>query len=153
MTEFEKIYRDYFDDVFLYIKRLSGSEDIAEDITSEAFYKAMRSIKGFRGECDIRVWLCQIAKNCYYTYLKKSARIEGNAEEQILKRDEAMRARKILRSIPDPYREVFMWRVFAQLSYKQIGELFGKTENWACVTYHRARGMIRTGLEENENEK
>lgn len=55
MTEFEKIYRDYFDDVFLYIKRLSGSEDIAEDITSEAFYKAMRSIKGFRGECDIRV--------------------------------------------------------------------------------------------------
>ena len=67
MTEFEKIYRDYFDDVFLYIKRLSGSEDIAEDITSEAFYKAMRSIKGFRGECDIRVWLCQIAKNCYYT--------------------------------------------------------------------------------------
>lgn len=52
MTEFEKIYRDYFDDVFLYIKRLSGSEDIAEDITSEAFYKAMRSIKGFRGECD-----------------------------------------------------------------------------------------------------
>lgn len=127
----------------------------------------MRSIKGFRGECDIRVWLCQIAKNCYYTYLKKSARtdsvddsvlfnlpaFEGNAEEQILKRDEAMRARKILRSIPDLYREVFMWRVFAQLSYKQIGELFGKTENWACVTYHRARGMIRTGLEENENEK
>ena len=56
MTEFEKIYRDYFDDVFLYIKRLSGSEDIAEDITSEAFYRAMRSIKGFRGECDIRVW-------------------------------------------------------------------------------------------------
>ena len=139
VTEFEKIYCDYFDDVFLYIKRLSGSEDIADDITSEAFYRAMRSIKGFRGECDIRVWLCQIAKNCYYTYLKKSARtdsvddsvlfnlpaFEGNAEEQILKRDEAMRARKILRSIPDPYREVFMWRVFAQLSYKQIGELFG----------------------------
>ena len=70
-----------------------------------------------------------------------------------MKRDEAMRARKILRSIPDPYREVFMWRVFAQLSYKQIGELFGKTENWACVTYYWARGMIRTGLEENENEK
>ena len=58
-----------------------------------------------------------------------------------------MRARKILRSIPDPYREVFMWRVFAQLNYKQIGELFGKTENWACVTYHRARSMNRIGGE------
>lgn len=79
--------------------------------------------------------------------------LKETPKEQILKRDEAMRARKILRSISDPYREVFMWRVFAQLSYKQIGELFGKTENWACVTYHRARSMIRTGLEENENEK
>lgn len=93
------------------------------------------------------------SKNCYYTYLKKAARtdsvddsvlfnlsaFEGNAEEQILKRDEAMRARKILRSIPDPYREVFMWRVFAQLSYKQIGELFGKTENWACHLSSGAR--------------
>ena len=64
MTEFEKIYRDYFDDVFLYIKRLSGSEDIAEDITSEAFYKAMRSIKGFRGECDIRKDIRSRAPRC-----------------------------------------------------------------------------------------
>ena len=69
MTEFEKIYSDFIDVVFLYINRLSGCEDMADDIRREAFYRAMRSIKGFRGECDIRVWLCQIAKNCYYTYL------------------------------------------------------------------------------------
>ena len=72
MTEFEELYRTYFDDVFRYIRRLSGSESIADEITSETFFKAMRSIKSFRGNCDIRVWLCQIAKNCYYTYLKKS---------------------------------------------------------------------------------
>ena len=71
VTEFEKIYRTYFKDVFLYIRRLSDNEHIAEEITSETFYKAMRSIDSFRGDCDIRVWLCQIAKNCYYTYLKK----------------------------------------------------------------------------------
>lgn len=167
MTEFEKIYRNYFNDVFLYIRRLSGNENIAEEITSETFYKAMRSIDSFRGDCDIRVWLCQIAKNCYYTYLKKAGQIDSiedvellnisaqdeTVEERLSRQDEAMQIQKILHDVPDPYKEVFMWRVFAELSYKQIGQLFGKSENWACVTYHRARNMIRERLEGSKNEK
>ena len=76
MTEFERIYQEYFDQVFLYIRRLSGDVHLAEDITSETFCKALRSIDGFRGDCDIRVWLCQIAKNCYYSHLKKERRAE-----------------------------------------------------------------------------
>lgn len=68
MTDFEQIYKDYFRDVFLYVRRLSGGDErLAEDITSEAFFRALRRIDSFRGDCDIRVWLCQIAKNCYYT--------------------------------------------------------------------------------------
>lgn len=167
MTEFENIYRTYFNDVFLYIRRLSGNENIAEEITSETFYKAMRSIDSFRGDCDIRVWLCQIAKNCYYTYLKKAGQIDSiediellnisaqdeTVEEQLSRQDEAMQIQKILHDVPDPYKEVFMWRVFAELSYKQIGQLFGKSENWACVTYHRARNMIKERLEDSKNEK
>lgn len=167
VTEFEKIYRTYFNDVFLYIRRLSNDEHIAEEITSETFYKAMRSIDSFRGDCDIRVWLCQIAKNCYYTYLKKAGQIDSiediellnisaqdeTVEERLSRQDEAMQIQKILHDVPDPYKEVFMWRVFAELSYKQIGQLFGKSENWACVTYHRARNMIRERLEGSKNEK
>lgn len=167
VTEFEKIYRNYFNDVFLYIRRLSGNENIAEEITSETFYKAMRSIDSFRGDCDIRVWLCQIAKNCYYTYLKKAGQIDSiedvellnisaqdeTVEERLSRQDEAMQIQKILHDVPAPYKEVFMWRVFAELSYKQIGQLFGKSENWACVTYHRARNMIRERLEGSKNEK
>lgn len=167
MTEFEKIYRNYFNDVFLYIRRLSNNEHIAEEITSETFYKAMRSIDSFRGDCDIRVWLCQIAKNCYYTYLKKAGQVgsiediellnisaqDETVEEKLSRQDEAMQIQKILHDIPAPYKEVFMWRVFAELSYKQIGQLFGKSENWACVTYHRARNMIRERLEGSKNEK
>ena len=167
MTEFEKIYRTYFNDVFLYIRRLSNNEHIAEEITSETFYKAMRSIDIFRGDCDIRVWLCQIAKNSYYTYLKKAGQIdsmedmellnisaqEETVEERLSRKDEAMQIQKILHDVPDPYKEVFMWRVFADMSYKQIGQLFGKSENWACVTYHRARNMIRERLEGSKNEK
>lgn len=167
MTEFEKIYRTYFRDVLLYIRRLSNDDHIAEEITSETFYKAMRSIDSFRGDCDIRVWLCQIAKNCYYTYLKKQRRVDSiedailadispqdeTVEERLLRQDEAMQIQKILHDISDPYKEIFMWRVFAELNYKQIGRLFGKSENWACVTYHRARNMIRERLEDSKNEK
>lgn len=167
MTEFEKIYRTYFDDVYLYIRRLSGDENIAEEITSEAFFKAMRGISGFRGNCDIRVWLCQIAKNCYYTHLKKSKRMdsiddaglselpseEGTVEEKFMKHEEAARIREVLHNVPEPYKEVFMWRVFAELSFKQIGQIFGKSENWACVTYHRAKIRIQSGLEDKSYEK
>lgn len=121
MTEFEKIYRDYFHDVYLYLRRLSGDENLAEEITSETFFKVMHSIGSFRGNCDIRVWICQIAKNCYYTYLKNSKKVE-------------------------PVKD-------AELSFKQIGHIFGKSENWACVTYHRAKAMIKSRLEDKTYEK
>lgn len=167
MTEFEKIYRTYFNDVYLYIRRLSGNEVLSEEITSEAFFKAMRSISGFRGDCDIRVWLCQIAKNCYYTYLKKARQSdsiddvelsgipsnESTIEEQCMNQEETTQIRKVLHNVSEPYKEVFMWRVFAELSFKQIGQIFGKSENWACVTYHRAKTMIKSRLEDKTYEK
>ncbi|MBQ6864639.1 MAG: sigma-70 family RNA polymerase sigma factor [Clostridia bacterium] len=166
MTDFEKLYADYFNDVFLYILRLSGNEHIAEEITSDTFFKAMHSVDRFRGECDIRVWLCQIAKNSYFSYLKKQKKVQSlqdsellilpdlsdTAEEQLLRADEAEQIRKILHEINEPYKEVFMWRVFADMSFKQIGQIFSKSENWACVTYHRARKQIRERLEGTENE-
>ena len=151
--EFEQIYNIYFKSVYRYIRKLSGDEHIAEEITSETFLKAMKSIGDFRGECDMRVWLCQIAKNTYYSYLKKSHRtasvdetelqniVDPNAfiEEQIGVQDESQQIRKILHTIPDPYKE--------------IGDLYSKTDNWACVTYHRARKIIQSRLEEINNEK
>ena len=81
--EFEEIYATYFSDVYMYILRLSRDEHLAEEITSETFFKAISSIESFRGECDIRVWLCQIAKNCYFTYLKKTQRIDSIEDIEI----------------------------------------------------------------------
>lgn len=162
MTEFEEIYRAYFKDVYRYIRALSGSEEVADEITSETFFKAMRAVDGFQGKCDIRVWLCQIAKNSYNTYLKKAVRTdsiedhnlselpsdEKTGEQRLIDHSEAAQIRKALHGMQEPYKEVFMWRVFAELSFKQIGQIFGKTDNWACVTYHRAKKMIRARLEE-----
>ena len=166
--DFEKIYDTYFDDVYLYVRRLSGNEHVAEEIASETFFKAMSSIKNFRGECDIRVWLCQIAKNSYFSYLKKNGKTIGFDDVKLQdladpnallprkipnEKEDIRQAQKAVHTLPELYREVFMWRVFADLSFKQIGELFHKTDNWACVTYHRARKMIKSRLEDPDSEK
>lgn len=167
VVEFEEIYRTYFKPVYLYVMRLCGNEHIAEEITSETFFKAINSIDGFRGDCELRVWLYQIAQNTYYSYLKKNKRVSSIDEPdlqniaaaddlidtQIGKQEDTRQIRKLLHELSEPYKEVFMWRVFGELSFKEIGGLYGKSDNWACVTYHRARKMIQRGLEENEHEK
>ena len=165
--EFDQIYSTYFKPVYLYVMQLSGSEHIAEEITSETFFKAINSMDSFRGDCDMRVWLCQIAKNTYFSYLKKNKKVlsidesdlqnvvdpDACIDVQIGEQEEARLIRKILHDMSDPYKEVFMWRVFGELSFKEIADLYGKTDNWACVTYHRARKMIQNRLEEIEHEK
>jgi RNA polymerase sigma-70 factor (ECF subfamily) len=149
----------YFKDVFLYIMSISGDEQIAEDIISETFLKALESINGFKGNCDIRVWLCQIAKNTYYSYMRKKKKysvqelpieIEDkvNIEQSVLSAEASMEAHKILNNLEEPYKEVFTLRIFGELSFKQIASLFGKTENWACVTFHRAKKKIQERMED-----
>ena len=167
MTDFEQIYKDYFRDVFLFVRRLSGGNDrLAEDITSEAFFRALKVIGSFRGDCDIRVWLCQIAKNCYFTHVRQNRNTElvsdaeqyaavpeETPEETLIRKEGAERIQKILHGLPEPYKEVFMWRTFGEMSFREIGALFQKTENWACVTYHRARKMIQRGMEDQSHEE
>ena len=140
VTDFEKIYKEYFNDVYLYIRRLSGDEHIAEEITSETFFKALKSIDSFRGECEIRVWLCQIAKNSYYTYVKKNSKVQdvdetelinlpdnkNNVADEVQSKLQAFAIQKVLHEIDEPYREVFMWRVYADLSFKEIAGIFNK---------------------------
>lgn len=160
--DFEQVYQTYFKSVYRYIRRLSGDEQLAEEITSETFVQVMRSIGSFRGDCDLRVWICQIAKNTYYTHLKKQNRIAAldeeawlaladpaaPVEERLDAKEDAQRIRALLHALPEPYKEVFMWRTLGELSFAEIGALYGKTANWACVTYHRARQQIKTGMEE-----
>ena len=160
MKKIEALYQLYFKDVFLYIKALSKDEHIAEEMTQETFFKAMKSINSFKGECDIRVWLCQIAKNSYYTYGRKKKRLvpEEEAEEKIttteqnsfesrlLEKEQAVAIHKILHNLEEPYKEVFHLRVFGELSFREIGEVFGKTESWSRVTFHRAKVKVMEQL-------
>lgn len=157
MEEFERIYSEYYDTVFQYILSLCKDKLWAEEITQEAFFKALKSISRFRGECKLSVWLCQIAKNTYYTEAKRQNRqadcpleilpaAEG-MEQKVLTRSSALELHKQLHALREPYKEVFWMRTFGELSFAEIGSLWGKTESWARVTYHRARLKIREGSE------
>lgn len=162
MTEFEQVYRRYFQDVFRYAKALCGSDDLAAELTSETFFKAMQGLSSFQGRCEVRVWLCQIAKHCYYSHLRRQARwagpvplemqAPGDVQQRADDQDAALRLHRLLHQLPEPYKEVFSLRVFGELSFAQIGCVFGKTENWACVTYHRAKTKLKDRMEAEQNE-
>ena len=156
MEDFEAVYREYFRDVELYLLALCRDEELAAELASQAFFTALEQFPRFRGECHIRTWLCAIGRNLYLSYLRKAGReipLEESLidrgvtiEERIEDKQEAMRIHKVLHSLPEPYKEVFSLRVFGQLSFGQIGEVFGKTANWACVTYHRAKSKIQEAI-------
>lgn len=162
MEQFEEIYQNYFDDVFKYLRGLTANEHLAQELTSDTFFKAMHAMDSFRGDCDIRVWLCQIAKNTYFSYYKKQKKVVNiedeeavfletdNIEKLMVDKEAAFKVHQALHEIKEPYKEVFSLRVFGELSFKQIAMLFGKSEHWACVTFHRAKEKIKGGLK-NEN--
>ena len=155
MTEFEEVYRLYFRDVYRYCLALCRDEQTAEEVTQETFFKALNAIDQFDGRCRLYVWLCQIAKNTYFSMQSKK-RPDGleadissgeSLEERLLTKESAFEIHRVLHRLEEPYKEVFSLRTFGELPFKQIGELFGKTESWARVTYHRARLKIKEELQ------
>ncbi len=143
MEDFEAIYVQHFDGVYKYVFSLCRNETMAEEITQETFYRAMEHIDKFEGKCKLYVWLCQIAKNTFLTYAKKQKRhvsetdidlskqIEPSFENEILDKETVWKLHKLLHELSDPYKEVFSLRVFGELPFSQIGELFGKSDSWA----------------------
>ena len=155
VPEFQEVYELYFKDVYKYVLALCRDEHMAEEVTQETFFKALRSIDSFRGQCKLYVWLCQIAKNTYFSMAAKNKtsgmeefpeNAEDVLESALLTKESAFEVHRVLHELEEPYKEVFSLRVFGELSFKQIGQLFGKTESWARVTYHRARLKIKEEL-------
>lgn len=161
MEDFEAIYVQHFDGVYKYVFSLCGNETIAEEITQEAFYRAMEHIDKFEGKCKLYVWLCQIAKYTFLTYAKKQKRyvsetdidlsqqIEPSFESEILDKETLWKLHKLLHGLSEPYKEVFSLRVFGELPFSQIGELFGKSDSWARLIFYRAKKELRRDLDEN----
>lgn len=150
--------------LFRYALSLTKNESDAEDITQEAFLKALNSREKFSGNSSLYTWLCSIAKNLWLNSVKKQNRNTNtdaladmpdnspNIEELTADRDSAMQVIRVLHTLEEPYKEVFSLRVFGELGFKDIAGLFGKTESWARVTFHRAKTKIINILGKDETQ-
>ena len=161
----EELYKEYSSLVYNYLKTLCESHEIAEELTQETFYKAIRSARTFKGECKVSTWLCEIAKNTWKDYLKKEKKtkfialddnyinfliVEKTHEEEIENRADLINLYKEIHKLDEKTREVFYLRIKGELSFKEIGEIMGKTEEWARITFYRGKIKVK---EEMENDK
>ncbi|MBQ1463918.1 MAG: sigma-70 family RNA polymerase sigma factor [Ruminococcus sp.] len=160
-NELDQIYREYAGDVYAYALSICRNQAMAQDILQDTMLKAVTSYDTFRGDCSVKSWLCAIAKNLCLNAMKRADNnnlpVEESAvphpvniEQQLSDNDTAMRIHKHLHSLDEPYREVFSLRVFAELKFDDIGKIFGKSGNWARVTFFRAKEkLIQLTKEEN----
>ena len=158
--DYEKLFNTYYMKVYSFVMTLAKNQDISEEITQKTFFKALATSKKHRGDSSEFTWLCAIAKNLIADEKRASARFtecsnetasDVNIEKSLLEEDTAFHIHKVLHNLEEPYKEVFQLRVFGELSFQKIGLIFDKTENWARVTYHRARLKIQERMEANEH--
>ena len=162
---FEELYERYYRDVYRFALSLTQDRALAEEIAQDTFFRALKSLDRFDGSKDIRAWLFTIARNAYYSYcrahrraisqedlpqdLADSVRIEERIEDE----ESAFAIHQFLHSMAEPYKEVFSLRVFGELPFEKIGRLFGKSANWARVTFYRAKVQIIEHMEAIHHER
>ena len=164
MQNIEEVYKEYSNTVYKYLFCLTGKEEIAEELTQETFAIAIKQINKFRGDCKISVWLCEIAKHLWYKELKKSKKNKNisindlneeieeaqTTEDIICEKEEKLKLFKDMQKLDEQSKEVIYLRMVGNLNFIEIGEILGKTPNWARVTFYRAKQKIR---EVNKNGK
>lgn len=155
MQDMEKIYKEYFETVNKYLFCLTHNNDISEELTQETFYRAVKKINTYKGECKMSVWLCQIAKNLWYDQCRKNKKVINiedelleiqsvdTTESQVISNDEKVLLYKKMQQLDEKTREVIYLRITGELSFKEIGTILNKTENWARVTFYRGKNQLK----------
>jgi len=153
-SDMEQYYKENGRKVFLYLMTLCGNADTAEELTQETFYRALRSLKKYKGDSSVYTWLCSIARNAWLEELRKRRKRTGEEiselvedtsprpDEEAESSDSRLRLLKRIHSLPETEKEIVLLRATQELSFREIGEIFGRTENWARVTYYRAKQKL-----------
>lgn len=154
MENIEEIYKKYANLIKNYIYTITGNKELAEEIMQETFMVAINQINKFRGECDISVWLCSIAKKILNKRSKKDSQYKSisiedveiiddkRIEEDYIENDNKLKLYNALQNLDAITREVMYLRLTGELSFKEIGKILNKSENWARVTFFRAKQKL-----------
>lgn len=153
--DFEAVYIQYFQNIYRFLLSLCRDRHLAEELAQETFLRAMENWKDFRGQCQPATWLCSIAKNCFFDHNRRQRQIQPGEVPEFSERtvEKALERKELLgflhqalHQMPEPYKEVFTLRVFGELSYAQIGALFGQSDVWGRVTFYRAKVKLQEEL-------
>ena len=161
MDDLDQIYRQHAQTVYKFLLAQCRDEHLAEELTQETFYQALRSCDRFDGSCKVSTWLCQIAKHLWYRELERRRKhaeplvedipaVDPTAEEQLQSRETVVELFRRAHDLSAEAREVFLLRLAGELSFREIGEIFGRSENWARVTYYRAKQKVTEGWDRHE---
>lgn len=162
MEDFERICQAEYQAVRRFLLRLSGNESLAEELTQETFYQAMRHWKDFRRQCAVSTWLCGIAKRLFYTYCRRPPPLpverlpegaQGSLEDGLMDRERRLQIHRLLHCLPEPYKEVVTLRTFGELSHQEIGALFDRPESWSRMTYYRGKQLLARMLKGEEQDE
>lgn len=157
MEDMQTVYQRHAQTVYKFLLAKTRDPHLAEELTQETFYQAVKSVDRFDGTCKVSVWLCQIAKHLWYQSLRKQKRESPvspedlpespspSAEEGLLEREGQLDLLRLVHNLPEPAREVVYLRAFGGLSFREIGDVMGRTETWARVTFYRSKEKLRNG--------
>ena len=156
MENIEKLYDLYSKDVYRFIYSLSFDEEVSKDIMQSTFLEGIKSIKNFKRKCSEKTWLLAIAKNQYYTYLKKHPFTENLYDSDLDKYkdyeneslDEYKEVLKLINDLKEPQRQIMILRLINDLTFKEIGEIIGKSESYCRVNFFREKKKIVMQFEE-----
>ena len=162
VLELDTIYKEYALFIYKYLYSFCHDEHMAEELMQETFYQAVRSANKYDGTCKVSTWLCQIAKHLWYQELDRKRR-KGTSElaeelaadhldlsEKMIQKEEVLDVLKRVHLLEEVSKEVFLLRIMGELSFREIGSIFGKNENWARVTFYRAKQKVVKGWTRNE---
>ncbi len=162
MLEIDSVYRKHAEFVYKYLFALCHEEDTAEELLQETFYQAIKSAKRYDGSCKVTTWLCQIAKHLWYQELERRRKYQSSTlnenttseekrvEEKLCQREQLMEIFQRVHILDETSKELFYLRVMGDFSFKEIGQIFNKNENWARVTFYRVKQKIMKGVNEYE---
>ena len=162
--DLERLCEEYYRMIYGYLMTLTGGEVwLAEDLTQETFLRAIKNINRFKGRSKISTWLCQIAKYSFYQYLSKKDRVkevdfedagdipdEMLLEEAYIREEENERLYRSIAGLDPDTRKVLLLRIKGELSFREIGELLERSDNWARVTFFRGKQRLALALGEGE---
>ena len=162
MQDMDRLYREHAKTVYRFSASLCHDEKLAEELTQETFYRALRSIHTYNGTCKVSVWLCQIAKHIWYQELEKKNKTrseslredipqaDSSPDDAVILGEEKLSLFKALHLLEEPMREVMYLRLTGEFSFREIGEILGKEETWARVMFYRGKQRIMKGMSRDE---